>query len=92
MPKILISIIITSVVCLFVIFQTGYPQVSEENLDDESKQKLIEVLSEECGGPKPHFKTDKPHLMFVTYDEKKISLHDIPVIAMKHGMRVDIVG
>jgi hypothetical protein len=64
----------------------------EENLDDEARQKLIETLSEECGGEKPHFETKKPHQIFITYDESKISLHDIPAIAKKQGVHVEIVG
>ncbi len=35
MPKIFVSIVIAFVACAFVIFQTGYPQISEEYLDDE---------------------------------------------------------
>ena len=64
----------------------------KENLDDETMRKLIDTLSEECGGSKPHFDTNKPHQMFISYDENKISLHDIPDIAMKHGVHIEVIG
>ena len=64
----------------------------EENLDKEVRQKFIDTLCEECGGSKPHFDTEKPHQIFVSYDENKISLHEIPEIAKKHGVHVEIIG
>lgn len=64
----------------------------DEYLDDEAKQKLIDALCEECGGSKPHFETKKPHQIFITYDESKISLHEIPAIAKKQGVHVEVVG
>jgi hypothetical protein len=64
----------------------------DENLDEEARQNLIDTLCEECGGTKPHFITQKPHQIFITYDESRISLHDIPAIAKKQGVHVEVVG
>ncbi|MDH5380180.1 MAG: hypothetical protein OEW75_04965 [Cyclobacteriaceae bacterium] len=63
----------------------------DESLDDETRQKLIDTLREECGGARPHLNSKRPHEIFVTYDDKKVALHDIPVIARKHGVHVEIV-
>ncbi len=64
----------------------------DENLDAEARQKLIASLCDECGGSKPHFVSNKPHQIFVGYNQEKISLHDIPRIAKKHGVHVEIIS
>ena len=63
----------------------------DEHLNAETRRKLVDTLCEECGGSKPDHFSESEHLIFVTYSENKAKILDIPNIALKHGVHVEVV-
>ncbi|MDH5398004.1 MAG: hypothetical protein OEX02_07650 [Cyclobacteriaceae bacterium] len=63
----------------------------DEHLNAKSRKQLVDALCEECGGSKPDHYSKKEHEIFVTYNAEKTKIHDIPKIALKHGVHVEIV-
>ena len=63
----------------------------DQNLAKKEKGQLIKNMCHECGDMKPRFVSKNPHMMFVSFDDRKVSIHDLPGIANKYGASASIV-
>jgi len=59
--------------------------------DIKTMNHFKDHMCHECGGMKTHFSTRNPRMMFVSYDDAKTSIHDIPLMAKKQGLNIHIV-
>ncbi|MDH4263764.1 MAG: hypothetical protein OEV78_12030 [Spirochaetia bacterium] len=63
----------------------------DQDLAKKDKEQLLKNICHECGDVKPHFVSKNPRMMFVSYDDRKVNIHDLPGIANKYGTNASIV-
>ena len=62
-----------------------------ENISMPEMKKLEPKICADCGGQKPTRQSKNPHMMFVSYDDEKIKISQIPAVAMHHGLRATVI-
>jgi len=63
----------------------------DQSLDAVERDELLKKMCKECGGSEPRKHAHKEHLMFISFDDSKVALHDLPHIARRHGASIEIL-
>ena len=63
----------------------------DEDLAPMEKEKLLKGMCLECGVEKPRRMTRQPHMMFVPFEDMKVSMRMIPAIALQLGVHAELI-
>ncbi len=62
-----------------------------ENLDEAKREQLLDLLSEVSGEARAETHSNKPHLLFVRYNQEKSSPDALVAAAARAGVTAQIV-
>lgn len=63
----------------------------DEELTDEGRRQVLERIREVTGGMEARHHSEKPHMLFVAFDDERAAPHQLVHAANAHGYHTQLV-